>query len=258
MSVQLAPGLVLAFLLALVRATAWVSFAPPFNSRQIPPIAKIGLAAALAISVAPHLNPTPSADPLVSTPAFIGSVVLQAFTGVALGFVSNLLFSVVSGAGSLIDMFSGFTMSAALDPLNMEQNPVISRTFNLVATTLLFAMNFHLLLIKGFMTSFDAVPLSVTSLSVLSRTVLADVGVFFISALEIAAPIGAVLFLTDVSLGLLTKAAPQLNIFSLGYAIKILVTLLIIGTTLPLLPGAVTNLVDQGIRDGLGVLGLSP
>lgn len=256
MSASLAPGLLIAFLLALVRAASWLVVAPPFNSAQIPATVKVGIAGGLALTIAPHLDPATVASPLVSTPAFIGSVLLQAVTGLALGYVSNLLFSAVTAAGSLIDLFGGFTLTAAMDPLNQQQTPIIGRSFSLIGTTLLFALNAHLLLIRGFVTSFKAVPLSGSSMHVLGSTILGDVGFFFLAALEIAAPLVAVLFLSDMALGLLSRAAPQLNIFSLGAGLKTMIVLVLIGTTLPLLPGAVTTLVDRGIRDGMGVLGI--
>ena len=258
MTASVAPGVLVAFLLALVRATSWLAFAPPFNSPSIPARVKVGIAAALAVAVAPHIDPAGGGAGLpVSTAGFVGSVVLQALTGVALGYLTGLLFSAVAAAGSLIDLVAGLNLTSAVDPLGLEQQPIIGRSFNLIATTLLFALNAHLLLIRGFITSFDAVPLSGPSLAVLERTVVGDVGLFFLSAVEIAAPLGAVLFLTDVSLGLLSRAAPQLNVFNLGFAVKVLLVLLLAGTTLPLLPGAVSTLVDHSIRDGLGLLGIA-
>lgn len=257
MTASVAPGLLVAGLLALVRAASWLAFAPPFNSPAIPARVKIGLAGGLAIAVAPHISPAVGASALpVSTAAFVGAVVLQALTGVALGYLTGLLFSAVSAAGSLLDLVAGLNLTAAVDPLGLEQQPVLGRSFNLIALTLLFALDAHLMLVKGFLTSFQAVPLSGPSLAVLQRTVVADVGLFFLSAVEIAAPLGAVLFLTDVALGLLSRAAPQLNVFNLGFAVKVLLVLLLVGTTLPLLPGAVGTLVDHSIRDGLGLLGI--
>ena len=89
MTISLEPGLVVAFLLALVRASAWVVVAPPFNNRMIPAQVKAGLSAALAVAVAPHLAPHVSAT--LDTPSLVGAIAVQVGVGLVLGFLANLL-----------------------------------------------------------------------------------------------------------------------------------------------------------------------
>jgi flagellar biosynthetic protein FliR len=247
MSIQFAPGILVAFLLALVRSSSWIAVAPPFNSRLVPTQVKIGLAATLAMAVAPQLA-AHVPDGSMSTPDLIGAVFLQVGAGLILGFIANLLLSAVQAAGSLIDIFGGFTITQSMDPFSNAQSSVFGRIYQLLATTLLFAINGHLLLVKGFMNSFDAVGTTGFNMSGVSDLIIHDVLKFFVAAVEIAGPLLAALFLAEVVLGLLSRAAPQLNVFALGFPLKILITLLMASVAIPLLPDAVNNLVHEIVR----------
>lgn len=241
--------LLVGFMLALVRASAWLVLVPPFGTRAIPVQVKIGLAAGLSLPVASKLAadaPAPEVVPLV------GAIVLQVGIGVALGFLVYLFFAAVQAAGELIDVFGGFTVAPAYDPLSNAQSSTFGRFYQLLATTLLFAVDGHLLLVRGFLTSFDAVSANPT-LDDFSEGFIDAFGTFFLAAIEIAAPLLGVLFLSEVALGLLSKAAPQMNVFLVGFPVKIILTLALVGLALPLMPGAVSSLIEGAIKAGSGL-----
>jgi flagellar biosynthetic protein FliR len=242
------PALVIAFLLALVRASAWVVIAPPFNSRQIPAQVKAGLSAALAVAAAPHLAAHVSAN--MDTPSLIGAIVVQVAVGLVLGFLANMLMAALQTAGSLIDLFGGFTISSAYDPMSQNQSAVFGRVYQLLMITLLFAVNGHLLLVKGFLTSFDIVGATGLHTGGWQDMLLKDFTMFFLASVEIAAPLLGALFLSELVLGLLSRASPQLNVLALGFPLKILLTLSLITLALPLLPGSVTTLLHQALNAG--------
>jgi flagellar biosynthesis protein FliR len=252
MTTLLPIDLVLGFVLALVRTAAWLTVAPPFNTRMIPAPAKVGLALALAVPVAPQVArsaPAPEVAPLVM------ATLLQIAVGLSLGFIVQIVFAAVQAAGELVDLFAGFTIAATYDPFTNANQAVFGRFYQLLATALLFGTGGHLLLVRGLLDSFSAVPAGVPDLSETSGELLDALGLFFVSALEIAAPLLGALFLTEVALGLLSKAAPQMNVFTLGFPIKILLTLLLAGLALPLLPGAVEGLVAAATSSGSAVVG---
>lgn len=251
MNIDAALPALLGLLLGAVRSAAWLLISPPFNTRIIPGQIKAVLALALALPVAPRL----AQDlPDLTMPALIGAVVLQAVTGAALGFLTYLAFAAVQAAGDLIDIFGGFALAAAYDPLSMSQNSVFGKLHQILALTLLFVTNAHLLVIRGFMSSYDVIPVTGgVDIGVLSGALVTGIGAFFVSALEIAAPLIAVLFIADVGLGLLTRVSPQLNAFSLGFPIKIFMTLALVGFTFPLLPAIVEGVAEAGTRAVLGV-----
>jgi flagellar biosynthetic protein FliR len=252
MTLALSTDLVLGFVLAVVRASAWLVVSPPFNTRMFPTQAKIAFAVALALPVTPQVAaaaPSPEVGPLIV------ATLLQVGAGLTLGFFTQLIFAAVQAAGELIDLFAGFTIAATYDPFTGSNQAVFGRFYQLFALALLFAMDGHLMLVRGFLDSFAAMPTGAPDFETLSTLLIDSLGMFFLSALEIAAPILGALFLTEVALGLLSKAAPQMNVFTLGFPIKILLSLVLVGLTLPLMPNVVDNLVTSAVRTGTAAMG---
>jgi flagellar biosynthetic protein FliR len=248
---DLAPALVTGYLLAFMRAAAWVFVCPPFGTRSVPTMVKVGLAGALALVVGPHL--AQQAVPLEVAP-LLTAAALQIAAGLALGFLGVLLFATFSFAGGLIDLVSGYSVAQLFDPGNNAPVSIFGQFYSVLATTLLFAIDGHLLLVRGFLTSFSAAPLTHLSTQTLAKLLTGDIALFFVSALEIAAPLLAALFLAEAALGLLSRAAPQMNIFQLGLPVKILVTLTLAGLALPLLPDAVSGMANQVVRQSLDLI----
>jgi flagellar biosynthetic protein FliR len=248
---ELAPALVTGYLLAFLRAAAWVFVCPPFGTRSVPTMVKVGLAGALALVVGPHL--AQQAVPLEVAP-LLTAAALQIAAGLALGFLGVLLFATFSFAGGLIDLVSGYSVAQLFDPGNNAPVSIFGQFYSVLATTLLFAIDGHLLLVRGFLTSFSAAPLTHLSTETLAKLLTGDIALFFVSALEIAAPLLAALFLAEAALGLLSRAAPQMNIFQLGLPVKILVTLTLAGLALPLLPDAVSGMANQVVRQSLDLI----
>jgi flagellar biosynthetic protein FliR len=236
----------LAFLLAMVRAGAWVAVIPPFNHRSIPVPVRAGIAAALGLAMAPALRS--QLAPSYGTADLLGAVTVQAIAGLGLGLVVRILLMAVSSAGSLVDLFGGFTISTAYDPNLNAQSAIWGRFYELLTVVLLFASEGDLLLVRGFLTSFDAVPLRAPAIGLLSSAMLGSVTTYFGAALEIAAPLLVVLFLAQVILGLVSRAAPAMNVLAISFPFMILLTILLAGLAVPLIPGALDSLVHQGLR----------
>lgn len=245
MSWQLNSAHLVALLLATVRTSAWLLVCPPFNSRLIPARVKAMLALAIGLAVTPRLA---SSAPALDAAALISSALQQVIMGLALGFLTAVFFAAVQAAGDLLDLFGGFSLSQAFDPLSANQSSVFGRFFNLVAVTLLFVSDGHQMILRGFARSFDALPLDgALSLASLNRLLTDGIDDMFVAALQIAGPLLAVLFCTDVALGLLNRVAPALNVFALGFPLKIMLTLTLASFTLMLLPHALDVLVDKAV-----------
>ena len=146
-------------------------------------------------------------------------------------------------------------MAQVYDPMSGAGASVFGRLYQLVGTTVLFASGGHLILVRGFLRSFDAVPLSGLTAGA-AQMMTAQLGLFILAACEIAAPILAALFLAEVALGLLTRAAPQLNALQLGMPLKTLMALLLTGLALPLLPAMMPNMLREIVRGGRLLSGL--
>lgn len=242
----LSSATLLAVLLGSIRAAAWLMVCPPFNTRLIPMPVKALLSVAIALPMAPRLSQ--------QVPDFTGAAVLiaaveQVVAGVALGFVTSLIFVAIQAAGDLIDLFGGFSLATAFDPVSQTPTSVFGRFYNLTATTLLMASGGYQLIIRGFTETFELLPLDGTlALGTLSELLTTGITDMFVAALQIAGPIIAVLFCADLALGLLSRAAPALNAFSLGFPLKILLTLSLAGTAIAVLPGVLDGIVDKAVR----------
>jgi flagellar biosynthetic protein FliR len=234
-----------AIMLGAVRAGAWMMVCPPFNSRLIPGPVKALLSVGIALPMAPYLR---RSLPSIETADIIACAALQVFVGASLGFITALLFAALQAAGDLLDVFGGFTLAMAFDPLSQSQSSIFGRFYNLVAMTLLFATEGHQLVLRGFMQSYEALPLdALFSMEAFSELLIAGVAEMFLAALQIAGPLIAVLFLTDVAFGLLNRVAPALNAFQLGFPAKIFLVLTLSGTAIAMLPGALDALVDKAV-----------
>jgi flagellar biosynthesis protein FliR len=242
-----------AVLLASVRAAAWLITSPLFRAQTIPGIVKALLSVAIALPVAPQLI---AHVPDPGTPQFLTSLVEQVLIGGALGFLTSLLFAAVQAAGDLVDLFGGFSLAFAFDPFSHSGNSVVGRLYNLMATALLFVTSGHQLVLRGFMTSYRLLPVDGTlSLQTMRELVTTGAVQMFLSALQIAGPLIAVLACVDIGLGLLNRVAPALNAFSMGFPAKILLTLGLAGVGITLLPRAVSSLVDAGVAAVLRAVG---
>lgn len=241
----------IAFFLAFIRASAWVVICPPFSNKSIPAMAKIAVALGLGFVSASSLQhgPLPTTDGEI-----IVQILIQVAIGLVLGFVVSMFVSGIVAAGSLIDLFAGLNLPQALDPLSQQQTPIIGQFYNLVGMALLFTTGAELLIVDGFLRSFHAVGTSLPNFSVgaIAKTLTGDLTTFFAAAVEIAAPVIAVLFATQILLALLAKAAPQINVFVFGFPLQIFVAVVCVGLALIALPTDVTNLVGHATTQLLG------
>ncbi|GLW93158.1 flagellar biosynthetic protein FliR [Actinokineospora globicatena] len=254
MEAQLAPGTLPALLLAVIRAVAWLITCPPFNGRAIPGTIKAMLGVAIVLPVVPKLaGDVPSAE----TWALAISAVEQVLIGAGLGFLTAVIFAGVQAAGDLLDVFGGFSLAFAYDPLSFSGNAgVLGRFYGLTATALMFATDAHQLVMRGFTLSYEAVPLSGGfSLERLSNLLTSGLGRLFLAAVLIAGPMIVVLFCADIGLGLLNRVAPALNPFSVGFPAKVGLTLVMVGLAITLLPQAVHAIAEEATNAVLKAIG---
>jgi flagellar biosynthetic protein FliR len=238
-------------LLASVRMTAFLVVAPPFAHHAIPARIKAMLGIGLGLAVSQRLS---SGAVPSDTAGFVMAVVLELVTGLVLGFLVMVIFAAIQSAGSLVDLFSGFQMAQAFDPQMMVNGAQFTRLLQMAALALLFASDGYQMVLGGLMGSFNALPLA--GGIDLSRPIEALIGAvtgMFLAAVQIAGPLLVVLVLADVGLGLLTRVAPALNAFSLGFPLKIFITLALAGFLFLALPRLVSTLAEQAANTLMGV-----
>ncbi|MFZ6753151.1 flagellar biosynthetic protein FliR [Undibacterium sp. Dicai25W] len=248
--------LVMAFLWPLTRILGLIAVAPPFGNRTIPLRIKLGFGIIIALIVTPTIPPFANADAL----SFSGMMILaqQFVIGLGMGFVMRLVFAAIEMAGTVAGMTMGLGFASFFDPQTRGNTSAVSQFLVLVATVLFFSLNVHHALLLALMDSFKSIPISTTLQSGFDFHRLAIWGEqIFIAGLRLSIPLIAALLLTNVALGILTRAAPQLNIFGIGFSITITVGFLILAAILPYLSIPIENLFQQGIET-MQTLGKSP
>lgn len=235
-----------ALLLVTLRVGAFLIVAPPFNSNSINMRVRSMLAFAIALPVFGRYIDQVNLD---GTYAMVTAVLWQILAGLAVGFFVSIIFSAIQAAGNLIDMFSSFAMASMLDPLSNTQSAVFGRIYSMLATTLMFATGGHLLLLRGLMETFDILPVRPMDIGSLAGRLGSTVDSMFMAALQIGAPILAVLFLADLALGLVSRAVPSLNIFQLSFPVKTLLVVTLAALAVAMMPGAVDMIVDGVLRE---------
>ncbi|WP_404330201.1 flagellar biosynthetic protein FliR [Mesobacillus maritimus] len=210
------------FLLMLVRVTSFFLIAPVFSMRGVPTQFKIGLAFFLTLFA---ISASTSEAVILIDGYYLFLIAKEVFIGVALGFTAALLLYAVQVAGAFIDFQMGFALANVMDPQTGAQVPMIGHFKYTLALLFLLIVDGHHLMLDGVMRSFQFVPIETVSFSLESGEMARFMSTLFLQmfliAVQIALPVVGAVFLIDVALGILAKTVPQLNIFAVGFPVKI-------------------------------------
>ena len=209
------------FLWPLFRIGSFLMVIPIFGAQLVTARIRMGLALGITFLVMPMLGDVPAVDGLSPEVALIS--IQQVLIGSAMGFAAYMLFQVFVVMGQMIAMQMGLGFASMVDPANGVNVPVLSQ-FYLNGLTLLFlAMNGHLVLFDVLVESFHTIPIGVEGLMVESFRELAHrMTWLFASAMLLALPAMAAVLVVYLSFGVMTRAAPQMNIFAIGFPIALL------------------------------------
>lgn len=217
-------------LFAFARIGALVLSSPMLNSNAIPALAKAGLSLALGVICVPHMVKSGYPAPLDSS-GFIIALFGEVAIGLTMGLIVQVYFSVFQIAGELFTTQIGFSASNVFDPMGEIEMPIFGQFFNLIGLYLLLSVDwFHQLFFRGLYLSFSSIRPSnfLNNQEFLNDFFLKSLGMIFGYALQIAIPVVMILLVMSVTVGLLAKAAPQLNLLMLGFPVNIMVGFLII------------------------------
>ncbi|MDA0572671.1 flagellar biosynthetic protein FliR [Burkholderia gladioli] len=233
-----------AFLWPFVRILALVATAPLIGHASVPARVKIGVSALVSIAVAPALGPLPQAT--VFSAEGIWILVNQFLIGAALGFTMQIVFAVVEAAGDYIGLQMGLGFASFFDP-HSGNTPMLGRVLNAFAMLAFIAFDGHLQLIAALVQSFDIVPISSNLLRAAGWRMVAGAGInVFSMGLLLALPVVAALLISNLALGILNRAAPQIGIFQVGFPVLMLVGLLLVQLMIPNLMPFFSHLFDDG------------
>ncbi len=229
-----------------LRVLAVFTTAPVFSSRQIPIRAKIALAFFVAMASQASLPDMPIVG--FADTESLALVVQQVGVGLAIGFAVRVVFSAVELAGEVVGFQMGLNFAAFFDPTVGAQTSAVARFFGQMTSLLFLAMNGHLMVLFAIIKSFQAFPVDQNFLQTLGRMKLQHLGVdLFASALWIALPMVGMLMFVNLALGIVSRVAPQMNIFAVGFPITLVVGLVGIAVTLPMLDQPFMALMERAL-----------
>jgi flagellar biosynthetic protein FliR len=242
-------ALIAGFLWPFTRIMGLIAIAPLYGNNGIPATLKVLLGVMLAAIVAPGLPRVPGADPL----SLAGMLILaqQFLVGFAMGFAMRLVFTAVELAGELIGSTMGLSFATFFDPQSQGRSAAVSSLLSLLTLLVYLAANLHLALLSALVDSFASVPVSATPVGTDAFHLLAGWGGRIFSAgVQLSLPVVAALLIVNMALAVLSRAAPQLNLFGVGFPVTLTVGLLMLAAALPYL--AVP--LDRMFADGFAMI----
>lgn len=229
------------FLLCLGRTSGLVVASPAFGGALVPAPARALLAVLLALVVYPVMPPVQPPDTVLG---YGGTLLAEVAAGLALGLVTALILAAVQLAGQLLDLSTGFGLSGVFDPVSSQSMPVLGNFLYLVMWVLLLASDGHHLILRALTESYRHIPPGGVGLAAGTPVLLDLAGWMFATGLLLSLPVLAVLVAVMVSLGLVSRAVPQLNLFITGLPVQVAVALVALLAALPVLAGAMAGLVE--------------
>lgn len=239
----------------LTRILGVISVAPLFGNVSVPARVKISLGILLSLIIAPTVPAVPAVDPMSATGLLI--LAQQLVIGLTMGFAVRVVFAGIELAGEISGMTMGLGFASFFDPQTKARTSAISQFLALIMVMIYMASDLHLLVLTTLAKSFELMPISSGLIS--NQGLFQIVGLggrIFSAGVQLSMPIVAALLITNVALGILTRAAPQLNIFGIGFPVTIGVGLIMIGVVLPYLTMPIIHLLQEGI-DAMGKIAVA-
>lgn len=245
-SAQLSSWLAL-FVFPFVRILAMIASAPILGNKQVPVRIKIGLSILLTIIIVPTLTVQPNVDPASALGFFV--LIQQLLAGLAIGFTMRLIFTAIEMAGDIIGIQMGLGFAIFYDPQNTSYTPVIAQILSVLAMLVFLSFNGHLIMLEALADSFRAFPVnSAVPAAIALHTLASWGGSIFSNALQLSMPVIGALLISNFALGILTRSAPQLNIFAVGFPITLTIgfatVMLLLPHIVPLLENTTHTSLD--------------
>jgi len=244
------------FLLVFIRMIAFFLILPIFSGNNLNVFAKLTFAASAAFLITAS-GKVQCAVPVNTVPGCALLAVREFLTGFIMGFAVYLAFNLVYFAGQLLDFQIGFSMVSVFDPVTQIQVPIIGNLFFLTLTAMLVQTGGLHAFLSAVFFSYDIIPIGravILDNPALTRLMVGLMTDFIAIAVQTALPITGAIMVIDIAMGLLVKAAPQMNIFVVGMPIKLLAGLALIYMMTPILSNAYNTVFDLAYSALRGVM----
>ncbi|OQA32604.1 MAG: Flagellar biosynthetic protein FliR [Betaproteobacteria bacterium ADurb.Bin341] len=240
-----------AFFYPLTRILALFASAPLWSSAAMPRRTRLILALAVTIGLAPSLPVMPDIAPASTEGLWI--LAQQFLIGLGMGFSMRIVYLAIDLAGSYIGFQMGLGFATFYDPTSASQTGVMAEFMGLMALLAFLSINGHLMYVATLSQSFVAIPVGATPLGSGSWLNVAELGSkIFSGGLLLALPVIVALIITNIALGVLTRAAPQLNLFAVGFPLTLMGGFLALGLALNYLSRPMLAVFEFGLSAMLG------
>jgi len=242
------------FFLALTRVLAILVQIPIFNSDAVPNQIKLGFGIILTMMIVPWEPLGTDAEAIPLFP-FAGAILQELIIGLLAGYAATLVFGVFQMAGKIIELGSGYSSGQVFNPTLGETGSAYQQLFVIVILLFFLVTNGHHVFIAGIKQTFDVLPVRSAITEISLETVIVYTTNLMASAIQIAFPIMVALLLTDISLGLLARVAPQIQVFFLGLPVKVWIALFALMVSIQIILPLSNNLFSNTAKYMLNLLG---
>lgn len=243
-----------AYLWPLLRIGACLMVAPVFGARFVPGRYRIVLAGAVTLVVAPLLPVMPDVSPF--SPQGIVITVQQLVIGVSIGFVLQIVFDALAMGGQLLSNTMGLSFAFNVDPLRGTSAPVLGQFYTLLATLTFLALNGHVAIVQGLVDGFRTLPVGTTGLGAEGYwQIVAWGSQLFRGALMVALPGLTSLLIVNIAFGVVSRTAPALNLFAIGFPVTLVGGLLIVLAGLPAVQDGFMSLMRESMAFASSLMG---
>ncbi|MCR5085705.1 MAG: flagellar biosynthetic protein FliR [Succinivibrionaceae bacterium] len=245
------------FLWPLVRISAFFLSMFAISGRGVPMRVRAGLSLAVTLAILPMIGSVSLPYPMLSLEGAL-TTISQILVGSAVGLMTVFLSQVFVMAGQLVAMQTGLGFASLVDPVSGTNTPVVGQFFTILTTLVFFALDGHLIFVRLLLESFTSIPVGVSSFGPDNLMVFIDLGgLIFEGALSLSMSAICSMLVINFTLGVMTKAAPQLNVFSLGFAITLIAGIAVLSAILPAYMGNFTHDFNAIFESTCRLVGLS-
>ncbi len=229
-----------------VRLGAALALVPMFAMTAVPMRARLLLVVFVVLAAAPQLHLPPPIDPFSIEGVLV--MLQQVVIGLAMGLIFLVIFQAFVVGGHFVSMGMGLAFATMADPTSGMNSPVVSQFFTIMATLLFLSLNGHLLVIQVVIDSFRFLPVGMSMLSPETLRAVAGFGAYMFSAgVLMALPVVTTLLLVNLAFGIMSRAAPAMNIFAVGFPITLMTGLVLLSLMSPFLLEHLRALIEQGV-----------
>jgi flagellar biosynthetic protein FliR len=237
----------------LARVLGLFAIAPVFGGTGVPRRIRLLIGLAVTFALLPGLPPVPVVSPGSWTGMFI--VAQQMLIGILFGLTLRIIFVAVDVAGELIGLQMGLSFAVFYDPQSAAQSAVMSEFLGLLTTLIFLAMNGHLLALSVLAESFHLLPIGTTPIAAPGLAAAVSwAAVLFSAGVLLALPVVAALLIANIAMGVLSRVAPQLNLFAVGFPVTIFAGFVVVTISLPYFGTAMGGLFDQSFAALRGII----